>query len=88
MPYVTWIVAGAVGLFLLLAVGRLVKSPLRLIVRVGVNTALGLFALWLLNMTTPYTGLSLGMNWFNALAVGILGLPGLGLLLLVQWVLL
>ena len=33
------------------------------------------------------TGLTLGVNWFNALTVGVLGLPGLGLLLLVKWVL-
>ena len=39
---------------------------------------------------SPYdrvTGLTLGVNWFNALTVGVLGLPGLGLLLLVKWVL-
>ena len=40
----------------------------------------------LLNATTAITGLSLGLNLFNALVVGVLGLPGLALLLLVQWV--
>ena len=33
------------------------------------------------------TGLSLGLNLFNALTIGVLGVPGLGLLLLVKWVL-
>ena len=51
------------------------------------NSALGLGVLWLLNSTAPVTGLTLGVNWFNALPVGVLGLPGLGLLLLVKWVL-
>ena len=51
------------------------------------NSALGFGAVWLLNLTTSVTGLSLGLNWFNALLIGILGLPGFGLLLLVQWVL-
>ena len=37
--------------------------------------------------TAPVTGLTLGVNWFNALTVGVLGVPGLGLLLLVKWVL-
>ena len=40
----------------------------------------------LLNATSALTGLSLGLNLFNALVVGVLGVPGLGLLLLVQWV--
>ena len=76
-----------VGLFLLVAVVRLFRRPLKLALRVVVNGALGLGVLWLLNSTAPVTGLTLGLNWFNALTVGILGLPGLGLLLLVKWVL-
>ena len=74
-----------VGLFLLVAVVRLFRKPLAL--RVVLNSALGLGVLWLLNSTAPVTGLTLGVNWFNALTVGVLGLPGLGLLLLVKWVL-
>lgn len=76
-----------VSLFLLVAVVRLFRRPLKLALRVVVNGALGLGALWLLNSAAPITGLTLGLNWFNALTVGILGLPGLGLLLLVKWVL-
>ena len=75
-----------VGLFLLVAVVRLFRKPLKLALRV-LNSALGLGVLWLLNSTAPVTGLTLGVNWFNALTVGVLGLPGLGLLLLVKWVL-
>ena len=55
--------------------------------KVAFNSALGFGAVWLLNRTTSVPGLSLGLNWFNALLIGILGLPGFGLLLLVQWVL-
>ena len=63
------------------------QKPLKLALRVVLNSALGLGVLWLLNSTAPVTGLTLGVNWFNALTVGVLGLPGLGLLLLVKWVL-
>ena len=76
-----------VGLFLLVAVVRLFRKPLKLALRVVLNSALGLGVLWLLNSTAPVTGLTLGVNWFNALTVGVLGLPGLGLLLLEKWVL-
>lgn len=75
-----------VGLFLLVAVVRLFRRPLKLALRVVVNGALGLGALWLLNSAAPITGLTLGLNWFNALTVGVLGLPGLGLLVLTRWV--
>ena len=71
-----------VGLFLLVAVVRLFRKPLKLALRVVLNSALGLGVLWLLNSTAPVTGLTLGVNWFNALTVGVLGLPGLGLSLI------
>ena len=74
-------------LFLLVAVVRLFRKPLKLALRVVLNSVLGLGVLWLLNSTAPVTGLTLGVNWFNALTVGVLGVPGLGLLLLVKWVL-
>ena len=76
-----------VGLFLLVAVVRLFHKPLKLALRVLINSALGFCALWLLNLTTAVTGMSLGLNLFNALTIGVLGVPGLGLLLLLKWVL-
>ena len=87
MSVVEKISLGLVLLFLLVAIWRLFKMPLKLALRVVLNSALGLGVLWLLNSTAPVTGLTLGVNWFNALTVGVLGLPGLGLLLLVKWVL-
>ena len=73
--------------FVLFSVVRLFAAPLKLALKVAFNSALGCGALWLLNLTTSVTGLSLGLSWFNAIVIGILGVPGFGLLLLVQWVL-
>ena len=66
---------------------RLLSSPLKLVLQLAANTALGFAALWLVQSTAAITGFSLGLNLFNALTVGILGLPGLGLLAALQWVL-
>ena len=68
-----------VGAFLLFAAVRLL--------RVLVNSALGFGAVWLLNLTAAVTGIRLGLNVFNAIFIGVLGVPGFGLLLLLQWVL-
>ena len=73
------------GLFLAGTVIRVFRTPLRLVGRVAVNTLLGFGALLLLNLTGSITGVMLGVNLVNALVIGILGVPGLGLLLLVQW---
>ena len=87
MSVVEKIALGLTLLFLVVVCLRLFSAPLRLALKVAFNSALGFGAVWLLNLTTTVTGLSLGLNWFNALLIGILGLPGFGLLLLVQWVL-
>lgn len=87
MSIVEMLALGLVLLFLAVALFRLFKTPLKLALRTVGNTALGFGALWAVNLTTAYTGLSLGLNLFNALTIALLGLPGLGLLLLVKWVL-
>ena len=87
MSVVEKIALGLTLLFLVVVCLRLFAAPLKLALKVAFNSALGFGAVWLLNLTTSVTGLSLGLNWFNALLIGILGLPGFGLLLLAQWVL-
>ncbi len=87
MSVVEKIALGLTLLFLVVVCLRLFAAPLKLALKVAFNSALGFGAVWLLNLTTSVTGLSLGLNWFNALVIGILGLPGFGLLLLVKWVL-
>lgn len=81
------IALAAAAAFVLFVLLRLLKSPLRTALRVGGNAALGFGALWLLELSSSVTGLHLGLNIFNALVIGVLGVPGFGLLLLVQWVL-
>lgn len=80
----------AVGLviaFLAVTGLRLLSTPLKLVLRVVCNAALGLGALWLLQLTADWHSITLGLNGFNALVVGVLGLPGLGMLTVLQWVL-
>ena len=84
MTAVLLLTGAAAGLLLISL--RVFAAPLKLAVKVLCNTLLGLGALLLLNAAAPFTGLSLGLNLFNAAVVGVLGVPGLGLLLLVQWI--
>ena len=87
MSIVEKVALGVVILFLAVAIVKLFSAPLKIALRVALNSALGFGTVWLLNLTTAVTGLSLGLNLFNAVTIGILGIPGLGLLLLMQWVL-
>ena len=78
---------GLVIAFLAVTCLRLLSTPLKLVLRLALNAALGFGALWLLQLTAGISGITLGVNLFNAVTIGILGLPGLGLLVLLQWVL-
>ena len=49
--------------------------------------AIFIVVLFLLNFVGGIVGLSLGINWFNALVVGIFGAPGVVLLLLLKYLL-
>ena len=79
------VVTGVLVLFLAVAALRVFSTPLRLALKILANTLLGFGALLALNLAAPLTGLSLGVNVLNALVIGVLGVPGLGLLLLTQW---
>ena len=81
------IIAAILAVFFLIALIRVFSAPLRLALKLLANTALGFLALWAVGLTAGVTGITLGLNLWNALVIGILGLPGFALLLLVQWVL-
>ncbi len=42
---------------------------------------------WVLNQAGALIGVRVGVNLLGALVLGVLGAPGLGLLLMTQWVL-
>lgn len=81
--YAAWCLAGLVLCAALLLLRRPVALVLRLLLRSGV----GLAVLALLSQVGHLIGISLGVNLVNALVLGLLGAPGLGLLMMMQWVL-
>ena len=81
------IIASLLVGFFIIALLRVFSAPLWVALRLLANTLLGFLALWVVQLTSGLTGIALGMNLWNALVVGILGVPGFVLLLLIQWVL-
>lgn len=78
------------GVFPLVVMGvtvlvLLFHRPLLWLCRVLLRSLLGLGFLALWSVSGIAGGLALGVNAFNALVLGLLGLPGLGLLLLLRW---
>ncbi len=76
------IILGALAALLVLF---LFRRPLAAVLRLAGRTALGLAVLAAVTPLEQLAGISLGVNLWNAAVVGILGLPGFGLLLMLNW---
>jgi inhibitor of the pro-sigma K processing machinery len=76
-----WPGALLIGLLLLLIFHKPIKWLLKLLLR----SALSLLLLIAWGASGLLPSLALGANVFNALTLGLLGIPGFGLLLLFRW---
>lgn len=81
--YMAWCLAG----LLLCAALFLLRRPAARLLRLALRSSVGLAVLALFSRVGQLIGVSLGVNLVNALVLGLLGAPGFGLLLLLQWVL-
>ena len=75
----------AAGIFVLWLVIKLFLTPIKWIFKLLINTGIGFAALWVLNFFGDFFGISLGLNWINALIIGVLGFSGLVLLLALKY---
>lgn len=69
------------------AVLILLRRPLGALAALSARTALGLGALFMFSQVGGLIGVNLGVNLLNALVLGVLGIPGFGLLLMLSWTL-
>lgn len=78
-----WVVGGILFIIALLVLHK----PLKALGRLFIRTGAGLAVLYVLSRLGALIGVTLGVNFTNALLLGLLGIPGLGLLFLLHWVL-
>ena len=78
------IVAAVVLLYLFF---RIIRLPLKLLLKLALHAGVGFVALFVLNYLGSFVGVTLDMNVFNAVITGLLGVPGVILLLLFKYVL-
>ena len=81
---VATIIVIAVCALLLWLLFTILRLPLKLIFKLLLNMISGLVLLFVFNFIGGYFDFALGINELNALVAGILGIPGVILLVLVQ----
>lgn len=87
MTFPAWLPLWAGIAACVLAALVLLHRPLGFLLRLALRWLGGLAALAAFSQVGQYIGVTLGVNAANALVLGVLGAPGLGLLLMVQWAL-
>ena len=78
--FVTLLIPALLGV---LAV-RSLLLPMRLAWKVGIHAGCGFLCLWLLNCVSGFTGIFFPINAVTVLVAGFLGVPGIGLLALLE----
>lgn len=76
------IAAYAVGIVLILLLGRILVFPLKVVLKLVYNGLIGGLVLWLANLVGAPLGFALPITVWTALLVGFLGIPGVLLLIL------
>ena len=87
MVLIAVIVLTGAALFLLSLSFALLKKPLAWMLKFLLHAAMGYAFLFLFNFVGAWIGVSLGLNWVNAAVAGVLGVPGVVLLLLIKYLL-
>lgn len=75
------LLAYAFGVLILYLLGYFLLMPVKLLLRLMLNSALGGFAILLINWIGGFWGLHIPLNLLSAVIVGVLGIPGVILLL-------
>lgn len=66
-------------------IGMLLVLPIKIIVKLVINGIIGAVALFILNIFGGMIGLTIGINPITALVAGFLGIPGIILLIFLQY---
>ncbi len=77
-------VALAIPALLAVFLIRILLLPMKLVFRVAIHSCCGFLCLWLLNTVSGFTGIAFPINAATVLIAGTLGLPGIGLLTVLE----
>lgn len=76
-----------IGVGVLFIVLKLLALPMKLIIKLVINGLVGGLIIFLVNLIGANFGFTIDLNWITALIVGILGVPGVVIVAILQFVL-
>ncbi len=78
------IIAFIVGLLIIITICRFFKNPVKWMIKLGLNGILGGIMLYVINSVGSVIGFHIELNIINSLVAGVLGFPGVILLVLIK----
>lgn len=81
------ILAWIVGVLIVFAFGKAMLLPLKVILRLVINGIIGGIVILIINLVGTTIGFTISLNPVSALVAGILGLPGVILLVILKYLL-
>jgi len=85
MVFDTMSIIGCVfGIIILYVVCLFFIKPIKFIFRIVLNCAFGAVMLWGINFVGGILGVQLGLNLFNSVIAGYMGVPGVVLLFVIK----
>ena len=83
----TMILPILIGVAVLFVVLKLLALPMKLIIKLVINGFVGGIIIFVVNLIGANFGFMINLNWITALIVGILGVPGVVIVTILQFVL-
>ena len=77
----------ALAVIVVIVLIRVISAPIKLIFKLLINTIIGFAILFLVNLIGQNFGITIEMNLLHAVIVGIFGIPGVIVLILLQFIL-
>ena len=78
------VVGYLLGILIIFVAAKIFFAPLKVILKFIINSIVGIGVMLIINLLSPVLNIYIGINAVSALVVGILGVPGLCLLMLLQ----
>ena len=66
---------------------KLLKKPIKWIFKLLLHALFGYIFLFIFNFAGAWFGVSLELNWLNAIVSGVFGIPGVVVLLVLKYIL-
>ena len=83
----TMILPILIGVAVLFVVLKLLALPMKLIIKLVINGLVGGIIIFVVNLIGANFGFMINLDWITALIVGILGVPGVVIVTILQFVL-